>query len=417
MENILTRKNLIILLAVILVIIAGVFFFGQKGGAPSGGGIFGGIFPKIPGGGTEQPPPAGGPQYLATAPISELGELQNSAELKQWALIALGNDPITSLVAFGTTTRYHKNTPQNLGHLFERTKWSLGKETKISNLLLQQIVKIIWAPTGKRAVAEYLDDRGNVRKFLIEYRGTTSPRTRFLDNSIGEIVFSSSGDSVVYIQNAGESHNIFTASTDFKNPKKVLDNNIPLFELSWPSANTLALKTKSSYAGKGFLYTVNAQGGLLNKVIEGFGLDAIWNGDGSLVAYSSVDSSGSMELLRLVKVAKKEVITLPMATIAEKCVFGKKEKTLLICGVPKTIPPGRYPDEWWQGKVSFQEAIVVIDTVTQKQIVAVSTASDIINPVIFGDDSYLFFRDKLTDKLWALKLVDDSQGAIPAGNQ
>ena len=400
------KTKIIITAAVALVLLVLViFFFGfretETAGEPRG--FFGGLFPK-----PAEVTPAPTAQEVPPIRIEDIATIlapgQNTATIPRWTLIALGNDPARSIGVTKNAVRYHKNTPENLGHLFERTKEALGDEARISNLLLQQIEEIQWSPDGNTALVSYRDEELNVRSFLVFYKGTTTPKTRFIENDIKTLAFSPDSKSIAYTLKNNDSYDVFTATTDFRNQRRVLSNNIPSFEISWPTANMLALKTKSSYEIASFLYNIPTAGGILNRIFGGRGLDAVWNRAGMHVVLSRVNSNGRPLALTLLGVSTGEQATLPFTTLAEKCVFGKENPNMLYCGVPKFIPAGHFPDEWWQGKVALQDTIIAYDLREKKQIASVNTLSDVVNQEIFDDDSYLFFQDKNTEKLWAVKL-------------
>ena len=411
MNNLFSKRNVIILsIVVVLLLSFAVYFFGTRSQTQSPIDFFRGIFP---GGGADQPTSQQSSITPAEQTAIQILQEQGPRGLPQWTLVQLGDDPIASLVSFGTTTRYHKITPQNLGHMFERQKSTLDQEKRMSNLLIQKIARVDWSPRGNKAVVTYYNDEQDLQKFLIEYLGTTTPKTHFLENSMIDAAFSPAGDKIAYIDTAGGNNDIFIADTGFKGAKKIFENNIPGFEISWPTANVLALKSKSSYAADGYLYTLGAGGGTLKKIAQGLGLDAVFSSDGRLVFYTTVNTARRPQPAGIYELKTAKTQALPINTIAEKCVFGKENPIIVYCGVPQFIPAGLYPDAWWQGKVSFADSIVVIDTSTMRQIQSVATQSDIIDPVIFDDDSYLFFRDKTTDRLWALKLKDDTTGTLP----
>ena len=322
MNNLFTRRNIIIVGVIILVLlITAILLFGFKEVPKSPVEVFKGIFP---GGGQEQP--SGTTQQLPTSgeTIEEILKTQGPRGVPQWTLFQLGQDPTASLVAFGTTTQYHKITAKNLGHLFSRAKYTIDQETRISNLLIQQIAKITWSPKGNKSVIAYYDDEQNLKRFFVEYRGTTTPRTHFLDNSIVDTAFSPNGTQMAYINNINGSSDIFITDVNFKKTQKVTTNVIPNFEISWPAQNIIALKTKSSYAAEGFLYTLNTSGGLLKKIVQGLGLDAIWSTDGKQVLYSTVNTVKRPQPTKIYELASGKTLELPFAPIAEKCVFGKK---------------------------------------------------------------------------------------------
>ena len=386
-----------------IIIIATVFYFGSKSGTQgTGGGFFGAIFPSAPttpSGGVGAPTPA-------ERGVGGVGELPLSVgaakSLPVGTLIRLSNDNISSIAPIGTTSaRYHKNIPENLGHLFERRADGADEEKRISNFTIPQVLRAIWAPNGKRAVIFYnLDDQ--IKKLLIDY-STTTLKTNFLPDAVSDVAFSPDSKSMAFINDGGDTQNIFTATSDFKNQRKILDNNIPGLEIFWPNQNFVALKTKSSYAIRGFLYTVNIESGIFTKIAEGLGLDVVLNADGSGALYSTVSSDGVLLNLRFVDIKSGEAKELNVKTIAEKCAFLKTLKHAAYCAVPKN-PSGVLPDDWWKGKVSFRDDFVLIDTATGQVSSFVPTPLNIISPKILADDSYILFQDKISSNLWSLKL-------------
>src|SRR3989338_2078452 len=261
MQNYLTRRNIIIAGVGMIIIIATVFYFGSKSGTQgTGGGFFGAIFPSAPttpSGGVGAPTPA-------ERGVGGVGELPLSVgaakSLPVGTLIRLSNDNISSIAPIGTTSaRYHKNIPENLGHLFERRADGADEEKRISNFTIPQVLRAIWALDGRRAVIFYnLDDQ--IRKLLIDYSAAT-PKTNFLPDAVADVAFSPDSKSIAFLNDLSETQNIFFSSSDFRNQRKILDNNVPGFEISWISQNTLALKTKSSYAVRGFLYMLDINTG------------------------------------------------------------------------------------------------------------------------------------------------------------
>lgn len=401
------QKNKIIIAVVGLVVLLAllIYFFGLRTEEPEGEprGFFGGLFPK-PAEVISEPPKQEVPPIHIEDIATILTPGQDTATIPRWTLLALGDDPIRSLGVNKDAVRYHKNTPENLGHLFERKKETLGDEERISNLLMQQVEKIKWSPDGNTALVSYRDGELNIRSFLVFYKGTTTPKTRFIEDDITELAFSPDSKSIAYILKNKDAYDVFVASLTLQNPRRVFSNNIPSFELSWPKANTLALKTKSSYEIESFLYSIPAAGGILNKIFGGRGIDAVWNSAGTQIVLSRVNTDGRPLALILLDVSSGEQTPLPFATFAEKCVFGKGNPQMLYCGVPKFIPAGHFPDEWWQGKAALQDTVAVYDLREEKQLASINTLSDVVSPIIFDDDSYLFFQDKNTDRLWAVKL-------------
>ena len=82
----------------------------------------------------------------------------------------------------------------------------------------------------------------------------------------------------------------------------------------------------------------------------------------------------------------------------------------LYCGVPLRTPRGVYPDDWYQGVVSFEDRIWKFNVVDgyAELVTELTTktggAIDVINPSITEDGTYMIFVDKKTGALWGLSL-------------
>src|SRR3989338_3684891 len=409
MRNYLTIKNIAIAVVVLAIIAGGVFYFlrtPSETGYDNGGGFLDNFFPSSSDkpGSDEAPTPT--PQAPGTGNIQTVIETpmgtDQAKNLPIGTLIRLTDEEISSLVPTAQgSVKYHKNIPESLGHLFEKKADGSSAEIKLSNYTIPQVMKLVWAQDATKAVIFY-NIGGNIRKLWIDYKSTSTPKTNILPDSISDVAFSPDGKSMAFINDLGATRNIFRAAADFKNQKKILDNVVPDLELSWPAAGFLALKTKSSYAADGYLYTVS-MGGALTKIAEGLGLDAIWNTDGSGVLISTVNGGGQIQPLQFFDIKTQSTKSLYIKTIAEKCSFARSVKNIAYCAAPKYMPAGRYPDFWWQGQISFEDNMDIIDVASNAVSVFVPTPADIINPKLLANDSYLLFQDKNTGFLWSLR--------------
>lgn len=382
---------------ILLIIIVLVLVFGRKtfeNGEPT---FFGKLFPSS----EDAVKPI--EQQIPVKPISQSQSTEptlnkiEAQKLPAGTLIKLSSDAVSSLIAFGTTTRYHKNIAENPGHLFERELDGSNEEKRTSNFTIPQIIKVIWSGDAKKAVIFY-NLNNEVRKILVDYSEST-PKTNFLSDTVSSVAFSPDSKSIVFINSTETAENIFVSNSSFQNQRKIFDNNIPNLEISWPAQNIIALKTKSSYAVNGFLYMVNANGGNFNKIADAPGLDVIWNNDGSGIVYT--DSNLDLFFLDTKTGTKK---SLGFKTIAEKCAFSKVKNNIVYCAIPSIISPNNYPDAWWQGKVSFEDNIIAIDTTTLDLVLFAKTQSDAVNPIITKDDAFLLFKNRNNGELWSLKL-------------
>lgn len=405
MQKYLNKTTIIIAGVVVILIIAAVFFFGRKSPLAVVGVTPQDQFPSStnnPDAATEPTPTPAIETNIQNADSSVLA-VDQIKRLPVGTLIKLTDEQISSIATYGTTTaRYNKNIPDALGHLYERNADGSSAEVKISNFTIPQVMKVVWAAGGTKAVVFY-NLSGIIKKVIIDYKSTSTPKTSFLPDSVSDVALSPDGKSMAFINDLGDTRNIFTATSDFKNQKKILDNIIPGFELSWPGAKLLALKTKSSYAVMGYLYSVSASGGPLNKVAGGFGLDAVWNKDGSGVLVSTVTSGGAIQPLKYIDIKTSNEKEVGLNTIAEKCAFSNITKEFFYCGAPGSGANAKYPDAWWQGNVSFRDAIYGVNGADGTITPMATSDLDVVMSKTLKDDSFLIFQDKTTGFLWSMK--------------
>ena len=73
--------------------------------------------------------------------------------------------------------------------------------------------------------------------------------------------------------------------------------------------------------------------------------------------------------------------------------------------MPDNFPQGDYPDDWYQGLISFKDSIWQKNFSTgETNILINETNADVINPFLTKDENYLIFTNKTDNTLWSLKL-------------
>ena len=99
-----------------------------------------------------------------------------------------------------------------------------------------------------------------------------------------------------------------------------------------------------------------------------------------------------------------------LKTLPEKCVWGAGSE-VVYCAVPKSINQGEYPDSWYQGEISFSDAIWKIDVasgsttmISDPTTVPGGEDVDAIKLSLDQNQNYLFFVNKKDSYLWELSL-------------
>lgn len=275
-----------------------------------------------------------------------------------------------------------------------------GKEPqKIANITIVGILEALWSPAKDRAAVFYLDGE-TLKAFL--HIGTSS--VAVLPQNIESFSWSPNGSSLAYLRRENEKASLITADAGGMNQRNIAE--FPLWEarLQWSANDRISVSTAPSGLAEGFLFLFSRGSGTLTKIARGFGLEALWSPNGSLILISSTASGGKNIRLSLLDAGGKELWSPGMATIVDKCVFASADK--IYCAIPRFISPGGVlPDDYLRGSLHTADRIVALDT-DKKEIREVFTEGtfDISDLIITSNEEYLFFVDRRDGTLWRYKL-------------
>ncbi len=313
-----------------------------------------------------------------------------------------------------------------LGHIYE-TQLATLTGTRISNETHSRLSEAFWGNGGKGVVIRsFSEAEGSIRTRILNLGGSaTSPTPAsdfiqteevFLPDYIPFLAIAEDGtDKIFYLQNGDTSSAGLT--TNFRGVSTTIFNStftewLPQF----PNQKLVTLNTKPSAGVPGHLFFLDTKTKALTKVLGDInGLTTLTSRDGKSVLYAET-KNGSPEL-SVYNVAKKEVLPLFMQTLPEKCAWSIKEPFIVYCAVPQAIPSGQYPDQWYQGVVSFSDSIWKINTVTSVAEKIYDLPSlDVINPTLSSDDAYFLFMNKITGTPWVYRIADatPTTATVPA---
>lgn len=180
----------------------------------------------------------------------------------------------------------------------------------------------------------------------------------------------------------------------------------------WGTAPDIYVYTNPTSAGSGFLWKVTPTTAKSSVLLgEQRGLSVRPAPGGAKILYSFYDPEHILTL-RVLIVATGEVSYLPMPTHAEKCTWGPSAR-YVYCAIPKRTLPDDFLERWYQGTYHTDDTVWRFDTDTgaSDQLIdpakAVSRQIDIVDPVVGPTESYLVFRGRTDDSLWALELPQE----------
>lgn len=330
----------------------------------------------------------------------------------------ISNTPIAGGIAFKkggyTIIRY---VDRGTGHIYETNDHSL-ENTTVSNTTIPKVPESIWSSSGQSVIMRYLNENNNT---ILSFSAniiisTTSqdisknPKSAFLPSNIEQLSVNPSGDKIFYLTNDVDGSVGAVSSIDGSQKRRIFQSPIQEWLASWTNNEIITLATKPAYNASGYLFFLNSKSGATNKIMSGInGLTALISSTTKNIIYSeSIDGSFKLKYRNLSNTnGDKE---LSFKTLPEKCVWSKTEEYIVYCAVPAVIMNADYPDEWYQGLISFTDSVWRIDTKTDSSELVfdikkeTSNDIDIMNPFLSESDEYLFFMNKKDLTFWSLAL-------------
>ncbi len=413
------RKTLIIVAVIIILVLlsAGLYFAFKK--APSGGvgGEFPGSGKPIGGGG---PGTGEGETNIPFPPPGGLTDLNRLFELHKVPVAGAGF--IEDLASRSISARFIE---RGLGHIYE-TPLATLIGSRISNETRAGLGEALWGNAGKSVVIRYVDDSMgsaivtrilniDVSAASFATEDSESPANSFavveemfLPDFIPFMATNEDGaGSLFYLENSASSAVGSTATFTGALVTSIFNSIFTEWLPQFPNQNLVTLTSRPSASIPGHFFFLDTKTGALTKILGGInGLTTKTSRAGASVLYAETknDTIG----LSVYNVAGKNTKSLSLKTLPEKCAWSTREAEIVYCAVPQTLPTATYPDQWYQGIVSFSDNVWKINTETgDVEKIFNSPALDIINPVLSSDDSYLLFMNKITGTPWVYRLADE----------
>lgn len=405
-------RILIILIVLGLIGYGAYWFFSQKESGvqnPFKDGMnVGDFFPFGTGGNNTNTSPTGN-----TSTTSNVIPNNPTTPPKLWQI---SSEPQSGAVVFNASgTPTVRFVDKTTGNIFE-SKLTLTGSKRISNTTVPKVYDALWQKNGTMLALQYLgSDEKTIKTLTGKLSGTTSKspegenleglKTSFLPDNIQSLSVEPNTGTLVYLMNSPSGSRVLVSTAT--SPKQIFDSAIKDFAVSWVNKATIALMSKPSALARGQLYFLKADNGLLTRVMSGpVGLSTASNQTGTQILYS--ESSGSAFNTNILDVKTGNVSQLTLQTLAEKCVWSEKNP-YVYCAVPKSVTEARYPDDWYQGKINFEDNIWQINTLTGTTKLLIDSnqqkaSFDAINLSLDPEEKYIVFTNKTDSELWGLKI-------------
>lgn len=304
------------------------------------------------------------------------------------------------------------STPSALVKFIERTSGNVFSYasktrtlTRINNKTLPGIQSATWLPDGSRAFVQYLSgiDFSIINTYSL---AASSTEGFFLPQDLAGIEVSK--DKLLLLASGSNGSIASLTNLDGSKSTQLFTTPLSSLRVSFAGKNQYLAFPKPSGALPGDAFLVNASGrfsrfaGPLNGLVALASPSGKW----AIVSYTE---SGSLRM-QLVNTTTSEAISLPVATIADKCVWAADETTVW-CGVPTSLTGSYlYPDDWYQGAAHFSDRIWKINVTGRytQLVLDFSTANkgalDATALAVNPSKTTLVFVNKNDGSLWSYSL-------------
>jgi hypothetical protein len=396
------RRPLILGVILILLIGAGVFVYVR---------FFGGANPLVSVPNISLPG-----SENATDTTTSSDEVMGGTEVRPGSqpprLVQISRGPVvlgsvtTSGPAVGTSTPplIVSYIERKSGNVF-RYNTKTGGASRTSNRTVPGIMSAAWAPDASSAFVQYLsgNNLSTVNTFSLSANGDDG---FFMPQNITSLAVSSS--SVLSLATGVNGSVASLARLDGSRATTVFTTPLTQLRVAFAGKGKYLAFTKPTQTLLGAAFLVEGTGQFTRVAGPSAGLVALPSPSGAWLLISTAEQ-GKLNLY-LVNVSTRETLPLPLATIADKCVWAPDE-TSVYCGVP--ISPSvsaTYPDDWYQGAISFTDRIWKVDVQGRfAQLVLdlnknIARPTDAVSLSLDSKGQYLTFVNKTDGSLWGYSL-------------
>ncbi len=336
----------------------------------------------------------------------------------------IADGPVTGAAFIQTlypTTTYARYILQENGHVLDLPLDTPGALPRaVSNTTIPGTANAVWGQQGGAAFMQYVDS-GTMKTVSLLFPVATSSKSvtrpvqiQFFPNNVSSLAVSPDGSQVAYLLPNGNSVDGYISKPDATASKKLFTLTLSEVLISWPSANTILLQTKSNADAPGVVFSVDVKTGNIIPLIYSPGLTATADRSFTNIVYQTSASGGSRtSYVHNTKTNKDSPLS--FEPIPEKCAWSLVATSTMYCATPLTYVPATYLDLWHMGAASAVDSIVSfkMGSLNNTEYVADpgsadgGVESDILELAVSPDDKYLLFVKKGDRSLWGVRLEQE----------
>lgn len=347
-------------------------------------------------------------------PVTEETGVVTTDQLNQPAgappqLAKISDGPVVHGMAVINRTTAVDQPPETVVSYIERQSGNVysyvvntGTRTRTSNRTVPGIQVAHWLPDASYAFVRYLSgtDYSTINTYALPSNGSGG---FFLQQNLSEIAVSSA--KILTLASGVNGSVSSLLNIDGSGSTELFTTPLSSLRIGFAGRDRYLAFTKPSGTLSGSAFIVDRTGRFARVAGPLNGLVAVTSPLGNWLLVSYVHNN-AMQMI-LVSTETGESLPLPVATIADKCVWAADD-SVVYCGVPVNPPAEfNYPDDWYQGAVYFSDRIWKIDVSERfAQLVLDPTEEaggpiDVTAPAIDPLSTTLVFVNKRDGSLWA----------------
>ncbi len=290
------------------------------------------------------------------------------------------------------------------GNVF-RYNTQTGSVSRTSNRTVPGVMTASWLPNASTAFVQYLSGSNfsTVNTYALSAAGVDG---FFLPQNVSSLAVSST--SILYLATGVNGSVASVARPDGSRATTVFTTPLTQLRVAFAGKDKYIAFTKPTQTLLGNAFVVDGTGQFSRIAGPSAGLVALPSPSGAWLLVSTAEQ-GRLNLY-LVNVSTRETLPLPLATIADKCVWASDESSVY-CGVPISPSAGAaYPDDWYQGAISFSDRIWKVDVQGRFAQLVLDFNKKTTNPVdavalsLDSRGQFLTFVNKTDGSLWGYSL-------------
>ncbi|MEX0918935.1 MAG: hypothetical protein WDZ85_03160 [Candidatus Paceibacterota bacterium] len=298
---------------------------------------------------------------------------------------------------------------QSTGHIYtaDLTDEELTFK-RISNTTIANPLSVLFT-TDTNHLYAFIEDRDgvitsiNIPLEAISGETEKNNLVRRQSNFLAQPAINRETGRIFYLKRFNDDVVGLVANPDLSGAGQVWRTGLLSWQASWAGTGSIILSQPPAWSLSRNLYSLDLNREMTDKILSNkSGLTALPSPDGKQLLYS--ESAGNNLNLKLKNLDTGTEKTLAIKTLTDKCVW-QNDAGAIYCGVSERISAGQYPDEWYQGKISFPNDdiwVYIIDDSTLFRLTSINRNLDVVNLKV--KDNMIWWQNKKDGSLWSVFL-------------